>query len=97
MVSKNLKILEKEALKEALNTHYVEILFTKVDGSLRNMICTRDHRLIESDPAFIKPDETKEKKAPKKVNEDVLTIYEKNKGWKSFKYSTVLKTSVILE
>lgn len=77
MNEEKLKLLE-----DGLNNGYVTVTFTKSDGSERVMECTCDGDLI--------PDLIKASTGPGgNVNTDVATVYERNVGWRSFRYDAV--------
>jgi hypothetical protein len=62
-----------------------QVTFTKVNGEKRIMTCTLNEQLLAA-AAFVQTEKTK----PKKVNEEVLPVYDVNaKGWRSFRIDSV--------
>ncbi len=61
------------------------IVFTKKDGTEREMLCTINPELVPQEP--IVEDVIKKEK---KVNEDVLPVYDlEAKGWRSFRWDSI--------
>lgn len=81
----------KAQIKAALKSGAVGVDFEKADGSVREMICTTDveHLFTEEfDPEA-------EKKAPRKVNEDVQVVFDLNaQEWRSFRWDRVKKVYI---
>ena len=83
----------KKWLKSHLNYGPVTVTFTKKDGTERIMLCTTNEDLI---PKVIHESNTnnpvdfpKEKPA-RKINEDVLPVYDlEAKAWKSFRWDSI--------
>lgn len=72
----------KQLLENSLNSSYTTVTFTKADGTERVMECTRDSGLI--------PDLIKASTGTGGVaNDEVARVYEKNVGWRSFRYDSV--------
>ena len=73
-------------MKEMLLTSQCRVIFTKVNGEERNMVCTLKEDVI--------PKATKDPITQKKVrdlNEEVLAVWDVNKeGWRSFRISNVV-------
>lgn len=81
---KELKLFKKW-LKGHLAYGPVTVTFTKKDGSEREMNCTTNPTLIPAQPVV----EGVEKKE-KKVNEEVLPVYDLDaKGWRSFRWDSI--------
>lgn len=60
----------------------VKVKFTKVDGSVRDMVCTRDSTIIP-------PQEPSTRK--KKENPTVCSVWDvEANGWRSFRYDSVI-------
>lgn len=77
MQSEDLKELESK-----LSQSWVRIEFTKVDGSHRSMLCTRNFSEI---PETQKPSGTK-----KQVNESVLVVFDLEKqAWRSIRVGNI--------
>ena len=83
-------------LKEALHTRVVKVKFTKVNGDIREMICTQDFSKIPADKhPKEKPLVEGEEPKPVKVS-DTIRVFDLEKGeWRSFKLGSVIE-SVIL-
>jgi len=81
---KDLKLFKKW-LKSHLNYGPVTITFLKKDGSERVMKCTTNPTYIMfKDPSIL------ESKSEKKVNEDVLPVYDLEAGgWRSFRWDSI--------
>jgi len=66
-----------------LHSGIVNIKFTKVDGTERDMKCT----LIDS---IVVPHEKKTERE-KKINEDIISVWDVEKnGWRSFRYDAII-------
>ena len=61
----------------------VMVEFTKKDGTVRNMLCTRDSQLIPAE-------HTPSAESKIKENADVLRVFDLQKqGWRSFRIDSV--------
>ena len=73
-------------MKEMLQTSRCRVIFTKLNGEERNMVCTLREDII--------PKATKDPITQKKVrdlNEEVLAVWDtKAEGWRSFRISNVV-------
>jgi len=73
-------------MMEMLQKSQCRVIFTKLNGEERNMICTLKDDVI--------PKATKDPITQKKVrdlNEEVLAVWDVNKeGWRSFRISNVV-------
>tara|TARA_R100000657_G_C4606895_1_gene61025 strand:+ start:61 stop:297 length:237 start_codon:yes stop_codon:yes gene_type:complete len=73
-------------MKEMLQKSQCRVIFTKLNGEERNMICTLREDII--------PSATKDPITQKKVrdlNEEVLAVWDtKAEGWRSFRVANVL-------
>lgn len=79
-------------LKEHLAGGVVSVLFTKKDGTERVMKCTTSELLV---PVIV---ESAEPKREKKVNEDVMNVYDVDaKGWRSFRWDSVKNVVIDIE
>lgn len=99
MNSNNLLTLEQNTiLKHLLNISWVDVTFTKKDGSLRKMKSTTNFKLIpeEHHPKSKTPTaDSTDKTFAVEENPDILySVYEEGKGWRSFRYSQILKFEV---
>lgn len=81
---------QNEYLKGVLQTGIANVTFLKKDGTQRNLLCT----LMPSElPAQTDLEEAVQKKTP---NPEVLAVWDlENKGWRSFRYDSVLGFSVL--
>ncbi len=81
---------QNEYLKGVLQTGIANVTFVKKDGSERKLLCT----LMPSElPAQTDLEEAVQKKTP---NPEVLAVWDlENKGWRSFRYDSVLGFSVL--
>jgi len=73
-------------MKEMLLTSQCRVIFTKLNGEERNMVCTLREDII--------PSATKDPITQKKVrdlNEEVLAVWDtKAEGWRSFRTANVI-------
>jgi len=73
-------------MKEMLQTSQCRVIFTKLNGEERNMVCTLREDII--------PSATKDPITQKKVrdlNEEVLAVWDtKAEGWRSFRTANVI-------
>ena len=85
-----MKYTRNEMLSFMALSSEVMVEFTKKDGTIRNMLCTRDSELIPAE-------HTPSAESKVKENLDVLRVYDlQNKGWRSFRIDSVnLVESVI--
>ena len=75
----------KKWLKSHLLYGPVTVVFTKKDGTERQLICTLKPDLL---PVQTDLEEAVQKKTP---NPDVLAVWDiENKGWRSFRYDSIL-------
>jgi hypothetical protein len=69
----------------------VTITFTKKDGTERVMECTTNIDLVPQEPIV----ESIEIKKEKKVNEEVMPVYDlEAKGWRSFRWDSVKQVTL---
>lgn len=79
--------MTREEIQETLRTGAHIVIFTKVDGTQREMICTLDQDFL---PEMEEKDG--EKKKERKINEEVLPVYDlQKKGWRSFRIDSVIE------
>ena len=79
----------RSELQTQLQTEVLEVTFTKVNGDKRVMNCT----LMEG----ILPSNTTENKTDKKVNEDILSVWDVDaNGWRSFRMNAVTQVRQIV-
>jgi hypothetical protein len=75
----------KEELTKLLREGAVNVKFKKKDNTIREMLCT-----LSSDYLPKSDLEVKEKKA-KKVNEDILPVWDlKKEAWRSFRLDSIV-------
>lgn len=89
---KDFKIF-KRWLKSHIKYGPVTVVFTKKDGSERTMLCTTNEDII---PKVVHATNTDNpidfpvEKPARKVNEDVMPVYDLEAGtWKSFRWDSV--------
>ena len=79
----------RSELQTQLQSEILEVTFTKVNGDKRVMNCT----LMEG----ILPSNTTENNTDKKVNEDILSVWDVDaNGWRSFRMNTVTQVRQIV-
>lgn len=77
----------RDHLNGLLQAGIVEVVFTKKDGTIREMLCTlqADHL-----PPLVEGKEKKERK----VNPDIMSVYDIDaKGWRSFRLDSILEVN----
>jgi hypothetical protein len=85
--------LFKKWLKSHLAYGPVTVVFTKKDGTERVMECTTSPKLVPVEPVV----EGAEPKREKKVNEDVMPVYDlESKHWKSFRWDSIKEVKFVL-
>ena len=73
----------KKWLKSHLAFGPTTVVFTKKDGTEREMLCT-------TRPDIVPYIEKAETKIQKKINEEVCNVYDvKAKGWRSFRWDSI--------
>ena len=78
--------LFKKWLKSHLAYGPVTVVFTKKDGTEREMNCTTNSNLVP--PVEVK--ESTEPKREKKPNDEVMPVYDLDaKGWRSFRWDSI--------
>lgn len=83
-------IMEKNVLKECLQKGVVKVVFTKKDGSEREMICT-----LRSDYLPVSSETKPLNESARKENDEVLAVWDiNNAGWRSFRYDTIKSTTL---
>jgi hypothetical protein len=84
--------LFKKWLRSHLKFGPVTITFTKKDGSERVMKCTTNPTYIMfKDPSIL------ESKREKKVNEDVMPVYDlESNAWKSFRWDSIKSVMITI-
>jgi hypothetical protein len=83
-------LITKTELLEKLQNESVNITFEKVDGSIRNMLCTK---LVSKIPIEHQPKSEKPPKLDENGNiieTDLITVYDlENSGWRSFNFTKI--------
>jgi hypothetical protein len=92
---KNSIILTDEFVHEAMCNVFkdgiFDVKFTKADGTIREMRCTRDaNHIPQDDNELTKPIVLKEGQKPRAMNYSVLRAYEIGVGWRSFKIENLI-------
>jgi hypothetical protein len=84
--------LFKKWLRSHLKFGPVTVTFTKKDGTERVMKCTTNPTyILFKEPALV------ESKREKKINEDVMPVYDMEAGhWKSFRWDSIKSVSFTL-
>jgi hypothetical protein len=84
--------LFKKWLRGVLHTSEVTVTFTKKDGTERVMKCTTNPTYVMfKDPAIL------ESKKDRKVNEDVMPVYDlESQHWKSFRWDSIKQVQITL-
>lgn len=82
----------KKWLRSHLALGPVTVTFTKKDGTERVMECTTSPTIVPAEP-IVEGVEKKEKK----VNEDIMPVYDiEAQGWRSFRWDSVKQISITL-
>jgi len=89
--------LFKKWLRSHLKYGPVTVTFTKKDGTERVMKCTTSESLVPQllhETNTDNPIDFPEPKKEKKVNEDVMPVYDlESKHWKSFRWDSIKSVS----
>lgn len=92
----------KDWLKSHLSMGEVKLVFTKKDGTDREMTCTTNSSLIPT-PSIVESTHETNTDNPidfpksKKINEDVMPVYDLNaQGWRSFRWDSVKSVAFTL-
>lgn len=94
--------LFKKWLKSHLAYGPTTVIFTKKDGTERVMNCTTNSELVPAEP-IVEAHETNTDNPidfpkPKKVNEDVMRVYDLDaKGWRSFRWDSIKQVRFTIE
>jgi len=77
--------IDKQSIKDALNSGKTTIGFVKANGEKREMLCTLRQDLIPQTPVVEGVEITK-----RKVNPDVQPVWDLEKqAWRSFRFDSV--------
>lgn len=83
----------KPWLRSMLAMGEVTVTFTKKDGSERVMLCTTSLDIVPQEPIV----EGADPKREKKVNEDVMPVYDvESKHWKSFRWDSIKNVKITI-
>lgn len=75
----------RDAIYKQLITGNVKVLFTKKDGTERNMLCTLINIPAEHQP-----------KSDAEYTKDVLKVFDiENQGWRSFRLDSVISVEAV--
>jgi len=94
-------ILFKKWLRSHLRFGPVTVTFTKKDGTERVMVCTTAPSLVPPEPVHEtntdNPIDFPAPKREKKVNEDVMPVYDlQSQAWKSFRWDSIKEIKITL-
>lgn len=81
------------ALRSLLQLGWVKVTFTKKDGSEREMLCTTNMENIPTEFHPINSKNVQNNKDEVEVDQ-LFSVYELDKGWRSFRTSQILKISM---
>ena len=81
----------KQLIEKALAESDIMVQFTKADGTIRDMLATRDPAKIPFS-AMATPEQAADIEFQAEIeNPDLVKVYDlENNGWRSFKPSTVI-------
>lgn len=83
--------LELGKLREYLKTHFVNVSFTKKDGTHRDMICT-----LKPDSLPPQVDLEESIWTLRKPSDEVIAVFDVSKqGWRSFRIDSVISWRVV--
>ena len=84
--------MNRETIKELLQTSIASVTFTKINGDERVMQCT----LNEAHLPTATKDDTMSQKKVRDINEEVLSVWDtKAEGWRSFRIENVKSVDVV--
>lgn len=85
------KIQIRETLKSILSNGESQVIFEKVDGTIRALRCTRDAGIIPSD--LVESTDNKPKVA-RKESIDALPVWDtESHAWRSFKFDSMVSVN----
>lgn len=77
--------MNQEKVKQLLSESIAKVVFTKVNGEIREMLCTTSADIVPADAVEKTP--TK----PRAVNENIIRAYDvENSGWRSFRIDSIM-------
>ena len=78
----------KVQLKQILENGIHTVVFTKLDGEIRELYCTLDSELMP----VVEKQLLTEESTPKKQNDNVLSVWDlDNKGWRAFRLDSIIE------
>ena len=78
---------KREILVEGLKRNLMKVVFTKVNGEERTMLCTL-HESVLPEPIITE--------STKKVNPDTISVWDiDNNGWRSFRIDSIKEVKVV--
>mgnify|MGYP003972628885 FL=1 len=78
---------KREVLVEGLKRNLMKVVFTKVNGEERIMLCTL-HESVLPEPIITE--------STKKVNPDTISVWDiDNNGWRSFRMDSIKEVKVV--
>lgn len=84
-------MLSKAELKENLAKCFASVIFTKSDGTVREMLCT-----LMSDHLPKQNIDEATQRSPRAENDDVLAVWDVDKqAWRSFRLDSVINIHYI--
>lgn len=81
----------QETFKKKLHETDLTVVFTKKDGTQREMLCTLSEAKIPEDkrPKHVEPEEGKK---PRVLSNDVARVFDLDKReWRSFRWDSIIK------
>lgn len=79
--------MKRSEMMEQLNAQKCRVIFKKVNGEERDMVCTLREDIV---PPATKDDPISQKKV-RSVNEEVIPVWDVNaEGWRSFRVDSVI-------
>ena len=77
---------KREVLVEGLKRNLMRVVFTKVNGEERTMLCTL-HESVLPEPML---------SSTRKVNPDTISVWDiDNNGWRSFRIDSIKEVKVV--
>jgi len=90
VMSEEEKVLARESVGYILKENVVKVVFTKKDGSEREMLCTLNQKLLPP------REDGGDEEAPKTKNPDQINVWDLEKGaWRSFMIDSMISFEVV--
>lgn len=84
-------MLSKNEIKDNLSKSVAQVIFTKTDGSVREMRCT-----LMSEYLPEKQIDENVRHVPRRENDNTLAVWDlDNQGWRSFRVDSITKIQYI--